>query len=59
MQTKYGTHVANIVYAREIRKQNEVMKNMRQKYRRVNKNWHRFLRFSISKKGFDDKKKRK
>ena len=38
MQTKYDTYVANIIYVRDIRKQNEIIKNIRQKYRRINEN---------------------
>ena len=37
MQTKHDNYVVDIVYAREIQKTNEIVQNMRQKYRCVNK----------------------
>ena len=48
MQAAYGIHVADIVYTRGIREQNEIVKSIRQKYRRVTENWIRFVRFVVS-----------
>lgn len=36
MQTDYDTHVANIVYVRRIREQDEIVKSKRVKFRKVN-----------------------
>lgn len=59
MQTNHDIHVASIVYTRDIREQNEMMKEMRQNFRRVNENWHRFISFSILDENVHDEEKRK
>ena len=44
---------------KETKGENEMMKNMRQKYRRINENWHRSMNFQIFDKNIRDEKKRK
>lgn len=48
IQAGHGTYVAGIVYARGIREQDGAVESTRQKFRRANKNWHRFLGFEVS-----------
>ena len=38
LQTRHDSHVVDIVYARDIREKNEMMKSLRQKYRRTSEN---------------------
>ena len=38
LQTKHDSHVVDIVYARNIRERNEMMKSLRQKFRRTSEN---------------------
>ena len=59
MQAGHSTHVAGIVYARGIREQDGVVEGMRQKFRRANENWHRFLGFYVPGEAFGDRGKRK
>ena len=47
LQTKHDSHVVDIVYARNIRERNEMMKNLRQKFRRTNESWQREMNFVI------------
>ena len=44
-QVDYTSHVTKMIYAREIMKQDEVVKSKRDKYREFSKSWHKFLRF--------------
>ena len=47
-QVDHTFHVTRMIYAREIMKQNEVVKSKRDKYREFSKSWHEFLRFLSS-----------
>ena len=53
-QVDHTSHVTRMIYAREIMKQDEVVKNKRNKYREFSKSWHEFLRFLSS---IEDKQK--
>ena len=47
LQTRHDSHVVDIVYARDIREKNEMMKSLRQKYRRTSENWHDQIDFRL------------
>ena len=58
LQTEHNTHIANMMYVRNIREQNEEMTKKRQQYRKVSESWHHFLKFSISSEDVHTKNKR-
>ena len=58
LQIEHSTHIANMMYVRNIRKQNEKMIKKRQQYRKVNENWHHLLKFLISSEDVHTKNKR-
>lgn len=44
-QTEHGSHVAGMIYAREIMKRVEEVHSKRERFRASSETWHRFLRF--------------
>ena len=46
-QIEHTSHVTKMIYARKIMKRNDEMINKRQRFRKINKSWHIFLRFQF------------
>jgi len=48
LQAGHGTHIAGMIYARELMEGNDLIIGRRQKFRRISQSWHRFLEFASS-----------
>jgi RecQ family ATP-dependent DNA helicase len=46
LQAGHGTHIAGMIYARELMEGNHTIVSRREKFRRVSEGWHRFLEFA-------------
>jgi hypothetical protein len=45
LQAGHGTHVAGMIYARELMEGNNTIIGRREKFRRISQRWHQFLEF--------------
>jgi RecQ family ATP-dependent DNA helicase len=45
LQAGHGTHIAGMIYARELMEGNNTIIGRREQFRRVSQRWHRFLEF--------------
>jgi superfamily II DNA or RNA helicase len=52
LQASYGTHVAGMIYARELRQAPGQTMGRQDMFRQVSHKWHRFLQFTSSIQGF-------
>ena len=48
LQAGHGTHIAGMIYARELMEGNDSIISRREKFRRISQSWHRFLEFASS-----------
>lgn len=43
---RHGTHIAGMIYARELMEGNDTIISRRERFRRISQQWHRFLEFA-------------
>ena len=58
LQTGHSTHIASMMYVRNIRERDEEMTKRRQQYRKVSESWHRLWKFQIPNANVHTKSKR-
>jgi RecQ family ATP-dependent DNA helicase len=46
LQAGHGTHIAGMIYARELMEGNDTIISRRERFRRISQQWHRFLEFA-------------